>query len=101
MSRKGGGGQGISGFLCHCWQAMGLRGMRSLGRMWKWTPTWSDIMRLGGIDPSAANGGAHAGLVHGTASWPKPKAKIRSPQPADPLPPGRLHQGPEGHPPDR
>ena len=96
--KKGGGGAGHFRFLCHCWQAMGTQ---SLGRTWEWSPTWSEIMRVGGFDPSAANRGAYAGEVHGIASRPRPKPKTPSQPAAAPprQPPGRLHQDPGGNPP--
>ena len=79
--------------------------MQVAGRTWECSPTWSDIMGVGGFDPSAANKGAYASLVHGTASRPKPKPKTPSnpeaggsPQPHPPQPPGCLHQCPGGNP---
>ena len=52
-------------------------------------PTWLEIMRVGGFDPSAANWGAYAGLVHGIASRPKPKrpSKPAAGGPQQPQPP--------------
>ena len=58
-----------------CWQAMGLGRMQSIGRMWEFSLTWSEIMGVGGFDPSATYQGVHAVLVHGIASRPKPKPK--------------------------
>ena len=91
--KKGGAGQ--VRFLCIRWQVMALGGMQSSRRKWAWSPTWSEIMGVGGFNLSAGNPGAHA----------KPKPKTPS-QPAlggggaagPPQPPGRLHQGHGGHP---
>ena len=52
--------------------------MQLVGRTWGWSLAWSEIMRVGGFDPSAANHGVYAGLVHGIASRPKPKPNIPS-----------------------
>ena len=60
-------------FFCGCWQAMGLGGMHIAGRTWEWSPTWWEIIGVGGFAPSVANRRAYAGWVHGTASRPKPK----------------------------
>ena len=99
-------GAGHFRFVCMCWQAMGLGGIQSVGRTWECPPTWSEITRVGGFDPSAANRGAYAGLVHGIASRPKPKPKTPAapaargpPRPHPPQPPGHLHQGPRSNPP--
>ena len=76
-----------------CWQAVGLWSMECVGRTWTWTPTSSEIMGIRGFNPSAANRRAHAGLVHGIASRPKPKPKASTtpatggpPQPHPPNP---------------
>ena len=47
-------------------------------------------MEIEGFDPSAANRGAYAGLVHGIASHPKPKPKV----PATPATEGALQLHP-------
>ena len=80
------GGTGHWRFVTMCWQAMGLGGMECVGRTWAWSLTWSEMMGLGGVDPSAANRGAYAGLVHGIASRPKSKPK-NPPAPATGGPP--------------
>ena len=67
--------------------------MEFAGRTWTRTPTWSPLMEMGGFDPAAANHGAYAKLVHGTASRPKSKLKLAatpgtpSPMPCGPSPP--------------
>ena len=52
---------------------MGLGGMQVSGRTWEWSPTWSEIMGVGGFDR-----GAYTGLVHGIASRLKPKPNTPS-----------------------
>ena len=69
------GGAGPWRFIAMCWQAMELGGMECVGRTWTWTPTWSEIMGIGGFDLSATSEGAYAGLVHGIACRPKSKPK--------------------------
>ena len=76
VTRGGGGGASHWQFSAMCSQALGLGGMVFAGRTSTWTPTRSAIMEMGGFDPSAANRGAYAGLVHGVASRPKPKPKV-------------------------
>ena len=49
--------------------------MECVGGTRTWTPPWSEIMGIGGFDPSAPNRGAYAGLLHGITSRPKPKLK--------------------------
>ena len=89
-------------FIPHFCQAMGLGGMECVGRTWTWTPTWSEIMEIEGFDPSAANRGAYAKLVHSIASRPKPNPNAPTtpatggrPQPHPS--PGGLRQGPGGN----
>ena len=64
--------------------------MQGARRTHEWSPTWSKNMGVGGFDPSAANQGAYARLVHNIASRPKPKTPSK-PQPGDP---------PQPHPPN-
>ena len=73
----GGGGAGRFRFLCHSWEAMGLGVMQVARRTWEWSPTWSEIIGVGGLDPLAATRGAYAGLVHGIVSHPKLKTSIK------------------------
>ena len=98
------GGWGPWRFIAHHWPTIGLRGMECVGRTWMWTMTWSEILGIWGLDPSAANRGAYAGLVHGIASRPKPKPKAPTtpatggPPAATSLrPPGCLRQGIRGN----
>ena len=72
-------------------------------RTWTWTPTWSALMDMGGLDPEAANGGVYAGMVHSIASWPKSKPKPAAtpatggpPQPQPPKTPGTPSPRPLG-----
>ena len=58
-----------------CWQAMGLGGLECVWKAWEWSPTWPEIMGIGGFDPSRDNRGAYAGWVHGIASRPQSKPK--------------------------
>ena len=90
------GGAGHWRFIAMGWQAMGLGGMECVGSTWTRTATWSGIVGIGGFDPSAANRGAYAGLVHGIASRPKPKPKapptpgLPSPRPWGQTPPAPI-----------
>ena len=70
---------------------MGHGGIQVAGRTSEWLATWSEIMGVGGLDPSAANRGAYARLVDGIASRPKPKTPSKPaaggpPQPHPPNP---------------
>ena len=44
-------------FVANCWQGLGLGGMEYVEKAWTWTPTWSALMDMGGINPAAANQG--------------------------------------------
>ena len=77
----------------HVLAGAGTGRMEFAGRTRAWTPTWSAIMEMGGFDPSAANRGAYAGLVHGITSRPKPKPNV----PATPATRGPLQPHPPNH----
>ena len=68
---------------------MGLRGMKVAERPRVWSPTWSEIMGVGGFHPSAAHRGAYVGLVHSIASHSKPQtpAKLAAEGAPHPHPP--------------
>ena len=61
--------------VANCWHGLGLGGMEYAARAWTLNPTWSALMDMGGFNPDAANRGAYAELVHGSASRPKSKPK--------------------------
>ena len=61
--------------ICMCGHAMGLGGMECVGGIWEWSRLWLGIMGIGSFDPSAADPGGYAGLVHGISSRPKSKPK--------------------------
>ena len=61
----------------------GAGGTEVARKTWLWSPTWSEVMGVGGIDTAAANRRAYAGVLQGIASSPKPKLQPKLwPKPA-------------------
>ena len=72
---KKAGGTTLPLLFCRL-QALGLGEMEVAGRVWQWTPTWSEVMRVGGgFDPAVANRGAYAGVVQGITHRPKARPR--------------------------
>ena len=78
-AKKGGGGS-------HVMASDGTGGgMEYVGRTCTWTPTWSEIMEIGGFDPSAATGGRMLNWCTSSPPAPSPSPRFpQSPQPRDP-----------------